>query len=66
MAASLESRGCRAIMLCVLEANPARAFYERLGAIRLEGRKLTVNAYEVAYGWPDIRLIAADGTGGRG
>ncbi len=61
LAASLAARGCRAMMLWVLEANPARAFYERLGAVPLEGRKRTITAYEVAYGWPDIQAIAAPG-----
>jgi hypothetical protein len=47
-----------------LEANPARGFHQRLGAIQLEGRKLTVNAYEVAYGLPDIRMIPRRVSGG--
>jgi len=65
-AASLAARGCRATMLWVLEANPARGFYERLGAIQLEGRKLTIHAYEVAYGWPDVRTIASLADRGNG
>lgn len=59
IASSLTALGCGAMMLWVLEDSPARAVYERLGAIPLEGRKLTVGAYEVAYGWPDIRVIAS-------
>jgi ribosomal protein S18 acetylase RimI-like enzyme len=64
LASELAARGCKALMLWVLEANRARCFYERLGAIQLEGRKLTVHAYEVANGWPDIRAIAALATRG--
>lgn len=47
------------MMLWVLEANPARAFCERLRATLLEGRNLTVEVCEVADGWPDIRVIAS-------
>lgn len=57
-AAHLAAADRKPLMLWVLEANPARGFYERLGPVRLEGRKETVGAYEVAYGWPDIRAIA--------
>lgn len=60
-AEQLATRGCQALVLWVLEANPARGFYERLGAARLEGRKPMINAYEIAYGWPDIRSITAPG-----
>ena len=66
MAASLASRGCSAMMLWVLEANPARAFYEHLGATLLEGHKLFVGAREVPYGWPDIQMIASPAPGGDG
>jgi len=66
MAASLASRGCRAMMLWVLEANPARAFYEHLDATLLEGHKLFVGAREVPYGWPDIQMIASPAPGGDG
>ena len=58
-AEALGARGSQAMMLWVLEANPASAFYERLGAIPLDGQKLTLNACEVAYGWPDTREIAS-------
>ena len=58
---SLAARGCTTMMLWVLEANPARAFYQRLGAVLLDGRKRMINAYEVALGWPDLRAIAAHG-----
>jgi len=60
-AGNLAAHGCTAMMLWVLEANPARAFYQRLGAIQLDGRKPMINAYEVAFGWPDIRAITAPG-----
>jgi ribosomal protein S18 acetylase RimI-like enzyme len=60
-AEALTARGLRALMLWVLEANPARGFYERLGAVQLDGRKPMINAHEVAYGWPDLRSIPAPG-----
>lgn len=65
-AARLAARGCSAMMLWVLEANPARTFYERLGAALLEGRRLFVGAPEVPYGWPDIRALASLAAGGDG
>jgi hypothetical protein len=54
------------MMLWVLEANPARTFYEHLGATLLEGRELFVGAREAPYGWPDIRMIASPAPGGDG
>jgi GNAT superfamily N-acetyltransferase len=63
-AARLAARGCSAMMLWVLEANPARGFYEHLGATRLEGHRLFVGAPEVPYGWPDLQAIASLADGG--
>jgi GNAT superfamily N-acetyltransferase len=63
-AASLAARGCSAMMLWVLEANPARAFYEHLGATLLEGHRLFIGVPEVPYGWSDIRTIASLVDGG--
>jgi len=62
MAAQLQQRGCTALLVWVLEMNPARAFYERLGG-QLAGQKETrlgedVTAIEVAFGWPDIKSLA--------
>lgn len=57
-AGALRQRGCTALMVWVMEGNPSRGFYERLGG-RLIGRQTVtldegVTAVEVAYGWPDI------------
>jgi hypothetical protein len=45
----------------VLEANPSRAFYERLGGVLTGQEPITIanlNLIEVAYGWPDIRALS--------
>jgi len=64
VATNLEQRGRTSLMLWVLEANPARAWYERFGGV-LIGKQLpnlgeegqSVLASEVAYGWPEIPLL---------
>jgi ribosomal protein S18 acetylase RimI-like enzyme len=58
VATELKRQGHSALMLSVLAANPARAFYERLGG-RLLGEKQVeiwenTIAAEVVYGWDDI------------
>jgi ribosomal protein S18 acetylase RimI-like enzyme len=58
MAEQLQERGCASLMLWVLEKNPARSFYEKLGG-QLIGRQEVemeegVSAVEVAYGWRNI------------
>ncbi|MEW5871546.1 MAG: GNAT family N-acetyltransferase [Chloroflexota bacterium] len=64
MARELYQTGCRSMMLWVLEQNPARAFYQRLGG-ELIGEKQThlgegdVSVQEVAYGWPEIETLFA-------
>ena len=61
VAGELKQLGCSSLMLWVLEGNPSRAFYERLGG-RAEGKQPVilgegVAAVEVAYGWPDIEML---------
>lgn len=63
-ALSLADRGFRAAMLWVLEDNSqARAFYEALGG-QVAGRKSAVigetPATEVAYGWPDVKILVRE------
>ena len=59
MAAQLKQRECASLMLWVLEKNPSRLFYERMGAQLLDGRNVSVGgAVEVAYGWPDIESLS--------
>jgi GNAT superfamily N-acetyltransferase len=60
IAASLIERGFKGMAVWVLERNPARNFYEKMGAhyatskvIEIGGVKLM----EVAYVWPDLRRI---------
>lgn len=66
LAAALLELGHRSMIVWVLEANPARGFYERLGGrfvgaqeIKIFGRMYP----EVAYGWDDV--VALSGDGGR-
>lgn len=62
IAASLVTRGFKSMAVWVLERNPARNFYEKMGAryatskvIEIGGVKLM----EVAYVWPDLKSIAS-------
>lgn len=61
VAGQLKQEGCTALMLWVLEGNPSRAFYERLGGCPAGRQNVTldegVTAVEVAYGWPDIEAL---------
>ena len=63
VAERLKQQGCRSLTLWVLDKNPARSFYERLGGRRF-GEKPWVNndefgldIQEIAYGWPDITSL---------
>jgi ribosomal protein S18 acetylase RimI-like enzyme len=59
----LASQGCASLFLWVLEGNPARAFYEKLGGVLLTQKpwennaEFSVTVHEVACGWPDIRQL---------
>ncbi len=58
VAQQLRRQGCSSLMLWVLEKNPSRQFYMRLGA-QIIGQQTVelgegVSTIEVAYGWPDI------------
>ncbi len=58
MAEQLQDQGCASLMLWVLEKNPARSFYERLGGQLIGKQEIELSedtkAAEVAYGWPII------------
>ena len=65
VAAELQRNGSTALMLWVLEKNPARALYKRLGG-QVLGQKdwdgneaFGMQVKEVAYGWPNIHTLAA-------
>ncbi len=50
----------RSMLVWVLADNPARRFYEALGAQLVQTQKITIGGApldEVAYGWPDISRI---------
>lgn len=62
VAERLKQQGCRSLMLWVLDKNPARSFYERLGGQRFGEKpwrieELGLDTIEVAYGWPDITRL---------
>lgn len=63
VAARLALAGHPAMLLWVLSGNPARRFYERLGGQPLQVKTLILGGAEleeVAYGWPDIRVLIND------
>ncbi len=52
--------GFDSMLVWVLAENPSRGFYEKLGGRYLREKVITignVDLPEVAYGWPDIRLL---------
>jgi GNAT superfamily N-acetyltransferase len=54
-------RGLVAAMVHVLARNPARGFYEHLGARHLEDIEVTIGGEvyaEACYGWADLRALA--------
>jgi ribosomal protein S18 acetylase RimI-like enzyme len=60
VAEQLKRGGRTSLMLWVLEGNPTRAFYERMGSRPLEAQQLNHGAVEVAYGWPDIERLCGN------
>ena len=63
VAQSLFDRGFRNMLVGVLRDNPARGFYERLGAVYLREGVFIVDGVEItemAYGWPDLRVLLSE------
>ena len=66
VAAALAERGYRSMRVEVLRDNPARGFYERLGAVYLRQGVFIVDGVEItemAYGWPDLRVLLPEHEG---
>jgi GNAT superfamily N-acetyltransferase len=61
---ALMAQGCCSLFVWVLDRNPARAFYEKLGGVLVtekpweNNRDFGVEISEVAYGWQDIRSLS--------
>lgn len=54
---ALQARGFASLVVWVLAGNPARAFYERLGAEHSAARTIRMGGqpvHEVAFAWPDL------------
>jgi len=55
LAASLHAAGYQSLLVWVLEANPAVAFYERMGGVQVARKTIDIGGEdlpEVALGWP--------------
>ncbi|NOT03423.1 MAG: GNAT family N-acetyltransferase [Anaerolineales bacterium] len=64
VAQDLLTRQVESMLVWVLAKNPARRFYERLGAKLLREKQIEiggVDLLEAAYGWADIRQLANGG-----
>lgn len=60
LAVALLQKSFRNMMVWVLEQNPAKHFYARTGASPLTSKNIEIGGatlVEVAYGWPDLRLL---------
>lgn len=63
LARSLCACGFKSMDVWVLEANPAKRFYERMGAHYADSKEIEIGGatlIELAYVWPDLRLLAAE------
>ena len=59
--ARLVVQGCGSVIVWVLQDNPARFFYERLGGTYLREQPITIGTatlQEVAYGWRGLDAIS--------
>jgi ribosomal protein S18 acetylase RimI-like enzyme len=66
VAEGLAERGYENMLVGVLRDNPARGFYERLGATYLREGVFIVDGVEItemAYGWPDLRVLLPEREG---
>ncbi|MBM3507151.1 MAG: GNAT family N-acetyltransferase [Alphaproteobacteria bacterium] len=58
----LQGLGFASLMVWVLAGNPARAFYERLGAQKVATRTIRMGGravQEIAFAWPDLAFARA-------
>lgn len=63
VARALRERGFRSMVVWVLKANSSRRFYERMGGVLVGEQGIEIGGVtlpEMAYGWPDIRVLAMD------
>jgi GNAT superfamily N-acetyltransferase len=61
LAESLRAKGFKGMTVWVLERNPAKHFYERLGAALVTTKEIEIGGallQEVAFAWPDLATIA--------
>ena len=66
VAARLQTAGYPALIIWVLASNPARQFYEALGGRLVRRQPITIGGAaleEVAYGWPDLGVLAGGAAG---
>ncbi|WP_282019458.1 GNAT family N-acetyltransferase [Planomicrobium okeanokoites] len=56
----LKESGYNSMLVWVLEENPSRGFYEKMGGKKVDRKTLTISGKvlnEIAYGWEDIGLL---------
>jgi GNAT superfamily N-acetyltransferase len=62
IASALENRGFRNMVVWVLQLNPARGFYERMGGVLVGEQGIEIGGVtlpEVAYGWKNLRSLCS-------
>lgn len=62
LARSLSASGFKSMDVWVLEANPSKYFYERMGAVYAAAKEIEIGGAlltEHAYVWPDLKLLGA-------
>jgi len=60
LAGTLNSKGFTSMVVWVLEKNPSKNFYTKLGARLVASKEIEIGGVtlsEVAYGWPDLEAI---------
>lgn len=62
LAKSLRTKDFKSMMVWVLEQNPAKHFYEYLGAIRITSKQIEIGGAtltETSLAWPDLAMLAS-------
>lgn len=63
VARDLRARGFRSMLVWVLEKNPSKGFYERLGGEPVAEKNAVIggkNLRELGFGWTDLDLLVAN------
>jgi GNAT superfamily N-acetyltransferase len=64
LAGELRGQGFQNMVVWVLRDNPACAFYQRMGGVKVAEQMIEIGGVslpEIAFGWPEIGVLCTDG-----